>query len=230
MADQVSLATHPRAGSGKGEAKALRRQGRVPAIAYGIGLDATPISVDALELYHALHTDAGENAIMQLQLDGDDHLALARELQRHPVRGEVLHVDFVTVSRTQTVQVDVPIVLEGEAPGASEGGVVEQALYALSIEVLPLEVPDQIALDISDLQVGDVKRVEDLTLPSGVTPLVEGEEPVVTVVVPQLEVPETEEPVDEAAAEFEGEGATADEAEAAAEAVDGAPPATGDEG
>ena len=223
MADQVALATSPRAGSGKGEARALRRQGRVPAIAYGIGLDATPISVDGLELYHALHTDAGENAILRLQFDGDDHLALARELQRHPVRGEVLHVDFVTVSRTQTVQVDVPIVLEGDAPGASEGGVVEQALYALAIEVLPLEVPDQIVLDISDLQVGDVKRVEDLALPSGVTALVEGEEPVVTVVVPQLEVPETEEAVDAEVAEEEAEGATAEEAEETAgeDAADG---------
>src|SRR3712207_6512027 len=153
MANQVTLAASPRTGNGKGEARALRRDGRVPAIAYGTDLDPTPISVDQLELYHALHTDAGVNAVLRLDLGGDQHLALAGEIQRDPVRRTVLHVDFVTVSRNVKVAVEVPIHLEGAegAPATSEGGVVSLEMHTLSIEVLPLEVPDQIVVDVSEL-------------------------------------------------------------------------------
>jgi large subunit ribosomal protein L25 len=213
MADQVSLAAHARVGSGKGEARALRRQGRVPAIAYGVGLDPTPVSVDARELYHALHTDAGENAIIELAVDGDRHLTIARELQRHPVRRDVLHVDFVAVSRTTKVAVEVPIVLVGEAAGASEGGIVEQTQFALNIEVLPMEVPPHLDLDVSELGIGDVRRVADIPVPSGVTVLDDPEAAVVTVVVPHLDVPEQAPTEAEPAAEAEAEGATGEEAE-----------------
>lgn len=212
MADQVALAARPRPGSGKGEARALRREGRVPAVAYGAGLVSTPVSVDALELYHALHTDAGENAIIALSVGDGTHLALARDVRRHPVRREVLHVDFVTVSRTVKVTVEVPIVLEGEAPGVAEGGIAEQSHYDLHIEVLPLEVPDQLTVDVSDMNIGDVKRVGDVSLPDGVTVLDDPDTPVVSIVVPQLAVPE-EEAVEEAEAAEEGEGATAEEAQ-----------------
>jgi large subunit ribosomal protein L25 len=206
MSKQVALAVSTRQGGGKGEARSLRRSRRVPGIAYGAGLDATAVSVDALELYHALHTDAGLNAILRLDLDGETHLALAREIQRHPVRRDVMHVDFVTVSRDVKVTVDVPIVLEGEAPGSEDGGVVDQVLHALHVEVLPLEVPDQLVLDVSDMHVGDVKRVSDIRLPGWVQPLVDLEEAVVSVAVPTLEVPE-----EEAAAAEEAEEAVAGE-------------------
>ncbi len=216
MSKQVALAATARAGNGKGEARALRRAGRVPAIAYGADLETpVPVSVDALELYHALHTDAGANAILRLDIDGDTQLAIAREIQRHPVRREVLHVDFVTVNRNVKINVDVPIVVEGEAPGVDEGGVVEQVLLTLPVEVLPLEVPDQITLDISDLQVGDVKRVGDLELPAGVETTEDPDSVVVTVTVPTVEAEAdleegateaTEEGGADAAAESEGEG------------------------
>src|SRR5919106_5095338 len=169
MADQVTLTAEPRASRGRGEARRLRRMGRVPAVAYGAGLDATSVSVDGLELYHALRTDAGLNALIRLHIGGDVHLTLARELQRHPVRRDILHVDFVAVDRSRKVTVDVPIHLQGHAAGADEGGVVDQALFAASVEVLPLEVPDELTLDISDMRIGDVKRLSDLSLPQGVT-------------------------------------------------------------
>jgi large subunit ribosomal protein L25 len=219
MSKQVELAAQSRAGNGKGEARALRREGRVPAIAYGSDLDPTPISVDQLELYHALHTDAGSNAILALDVAGETHLALAREIQRHPVRREVLHVDFVTVSRNVKVSVDVPIHLEGvdDAPGTQEGGVISQELYALPIEVLPLEVPDSITLDVSTMVVGDTVRVEDLTVPSGVEITIDTETTVATCVVPVMDVPEPEE-----GEEAEGEeGAEAAEGEEGAEAAEG---------
>jgi len=218
MAEQVTLATRPRTGSGKGEARALRREGRVPAIAYGVGIDPTPLSVDALDLYHALHTDAGDNAVLRLAVEGGTHLALAREVQRHPVRRDVLHLDFVTVSRTQKVQAVVPVVLEGEAPGVAEGGIAEQAAFTLHIEALALEVPDQLVLDVSGLGVGDVLRASDVALPAGVQLLDDPESPVVTLVVPALDVPETEGEQERDAGEREAAGATADEAEAAAAA------------
>jgi large subunit ribosomal protein L25 len=192
MADQVTLTAESRAGRGKGEGRRLRRAGRVPAIAYGTSLEATPVSVDALELYHALRTEAGLNALIRLEVDGDTHLTLARQLQRHPVRREIMHVDFVVVDRARKVTVDVPINLIGSAPGADEGGVVDQVRFDVPVEVLPLEVPDSVELDISDMQVGDVKRLGDLALPEGVDLLDDPEYAVVSVYVPQAEVPEDE--------------------------------------
>lgn len=217
MSKQVSLAAQSRNGSGKGEARSLRRAGRVPAIAYGADLEPTAISVDSLELYHALHTDAGANAILRLDLGGEAHLALAREVHRHPVRREVLHVDFVTVSRNVKVSVEVPLLLEGveDAPGTNEGGTISQELYALPVEVLPLEVPDSITVDVSAMQVGDTIRVENLTLPASVDVAIDPDTTVATCVVPQMDVPETSEEAVEGQAGDQAEGATTEEAEAA---------------
>jgi large subunit ribosomal protein L25 len=204
MAKQIALAAQPRAGSGKGEARKLRRAGRVPAIAYGAGAQPTPLSVDALELYHVLHTGAGTNAVISLDIDGQSQLVLAREIQRHPVRRDILHVDFVTVQRNVKVEVDVPIVLAGEAPGAQEGGVVSQELYTVRVRVLPLRVPEQISCDVSGLQIGDVHRLEDLALPADVELVDDPERTVVSVVAPTSEPAEEVEgvPVGETEGEF----------------------------
>ncbi|MDP9406106.1 MAG: 50S ribosomal protein L25/general stress protein Ctc [Actinomycetota bacterium] len=213
MSEQVSLVARPRRGNGKGEARGLRREGRVPAVVYGKGVDPTPVSVNARELYHALHTDAGANAVVRLDVDGDVHLALARELQRHPVRRDLLHVDFVTVSRNVKVGVEVPIHLVGadDAPGVGEGGVLSQELYALPVEVLPLEVPDEVTLDVSAMAVGDTLRVSDVRVPAGVDVTADPETTVATLVVPDLDVPDPHEAVEGAAGE-QAEGATAAEA------------------
>lgn len=203
MADQVTLASEPRTGNGTGAARRMRRAGRVPAIAYGAGLEATLVSVNSLELYHALRTEAGLNALIRLTVDGETHLTLARELQRHPVRRDILHVDFVAVDRTQKVTVEVPIVLVGEAPGADEGGVVDQTQFVAAVEVLPLDVPDQLELDISDMQIGDVKRLEDIARADGVDFTDDPERTVVSVYVPMADVPadpEVEDPLAAAAA------------------------------
>ena len=219
MADQVTLTAEAREGRGKGEGRRLRRTGRVPAVAYGAGLDATPVSVDALELYHALRTEAGLNALIRLEVDGATHLTLARQLQRHPVRREIMHVDFVVVDRARKVTVDIPIHLTGEAPGADEGGVVDQVRFDVPVEVLPLEVPDSLQLDISDMQVGDVKRLGDLDLPEGAELLDDLDYVIASVYIPQAEVPETEvaegEELDQAL-DADGEPVPADAGEAEA--------------
>lgn len=190
MPDQVSIAVRSRPGNGKGEARKLRQQGRVPAVAYGAGLGSTPVSVDARDLYHALRTDAGLNAIIRMEIDGEQHLTLAREIHRHPVRREILHVDFVAVSRDVKVTVDVQINLVGEAPGQAEGGILDQVRFTVPVEVLPLEVPESFELDISDMQIGDVKRVEDLDVPEGAEVLDDLEWSVVTLNAPEFEEPE----------------------------------------
>lgn len=200
MADQIVLTADTRPGDGKGEARALRGQGRVPAVAYGSGLDATPVHVDARDLRHALATDAGENAVLRLDIAGDTHLAMAREIYRHPVRRHIMHLDFVTINRNQVVTVDVPIVVEGEV----EGAIVSQPLNALTIEVLPLEVPSHIDASVEGMEVGDVLRAGDLTLPDGVTLLTDADEVVASITVP------TEEPVEGEESEgAEGEGSEA---------------------
>jgi large subunit ribosomal protein L25 len=218
MAKQVTLAAQVRRSIGKGEARRMRRAGRVPAVAYGAGLESTPVSVDALELYHVLHTGAGTNAIISLGIDGRSQLVLAREIQRHPVRRDILHVDFVTVQQNVKVDVDIPIALEGEAPGAEVGGVVSQELYTVRVSVLPLEVPEHIIARISELGIGDVLRLGDLELPDGVELLDDPERNVVSVVAPTVapteELEEALAPAEgEAAARAAAEGATGEEAE-----------------
>lgn len=222
MPDQVSIAVRPRPGNGKGEARKLRQQGRVPAVAYGAGLDSTPVSVDARDLYHALRTDAGLNVIIGMEIDGEQHLTLAREVHRHPVRREILHVDFVAVSRDVKVIVDVQIHLVGEAPGQAEGGIVDQVRFTVPVEVLPLEVPESFDLDISDMQIGDVKRVEDLDVPEGATVLDDADWSVVTLNAPEFDEPEdteTEVIGDEGGLLAEGTD-MADAAEEAAESAE----------
>jgi large subunit ribosomal protein L25 len=160
------------------------------------------------------------NALIRLDIEGDVHLTLARELQRHPVRREILHVDFVAVDRRRKVTVDVPIHLQGQAPGADEGGVVDQVQFTAAVEVLPLEVPDELTLDVSDMQIGDVKRLGDLTLPDGVTLLDDPESTVVSVSAPTMEaLPEDQAEAEAEAAEAAG-GEAPDVESAAEEAAD----------
>ena len=160
------------------------------------------------ELSQALSTDAGLNAILKLDIDGDEQLAIARELQRHPVRRDITHVDLVTVTRGVAISVEVPLEFVGEedSPASREGAVLEAAMHSLPVTVLPLSVPDQIVVDVSGLAGGDVLRVEDLVLPSDV----ESEEPPESTVIsanfPDLDVPEAGEEGAEEAAEPEVAG------------------------
>ncbi|CAN5790590.1 50S ribosomal protein L25/general stress protein Ctc [soil metagenome] len=219
MADQVTLGAQARTSRGKGEARRLRRTGRVPAVAYGSGLEATPVSIDSLELYHVLHTGAGLNAVIGLDVDGEVHLTLAREVQRHPVRRDIQHVDFVVVDRSTKVTVDVPIELLGESPGADEGGVIDQVRFSTSVEVLPFDVPDSLQLDISDMQLGDVKRLGDINVPDGVELLEDPDRAVVSVAIPAADVPDTTVAEDDALEGALAEGAEGDDAATGDEAA-----------
>jgi large subunit ribosomal protein L25 len=207
---EVTLIAEPGRPIGSAASRRLRASGRIPAVVYGHGQSGTAVSVDARDLRHALSGNAGLNQLLSLEVGSETHLALARSLQRHPVRHTVVHVDFLIVRRDEVISADVPIVLVGEAKAVEqEQGIVEQQLTSLAVNATPDRIPPHLEVDISGLTVGEAVRVGDLSLPSGVTTVVGPDEPVVLATVSR------------AAIELEAEEAAA--AEEAAEAA-GAPP------
>jgi large subunit ribosomal protein L25 len=212
---EYQLAAESRTDTGKGAARRVRAAGRVPAVLYGHGIKPEHLSIDAREFGQAMRS-GGANALLELQLGRTRHLALAREVQRHPVRGTYTHVDFLVVRRGEKVTVSVPVHLVGEAPGVVQGGILDQDLHQLSVEAEVTAVPEAIEGDVSGLQIGDVLRVSDLKAPAGATILDDPEASVVSVVAPTVEPVEEEEEAAEAA-----EGEPAAEAEGAAEASEG---------
>jgi large subunit ribosomal protein L25 len=200
---EVTLKAELRDGRGKGPARRLRAVGKVPATLYGHGIEPLTLAVDARALAHTLSTDAGRNVLIDLEVGSESHLTLARALDRHPLRGAILHVDFLKISRDETITVDIPIQIEGESKGVKEGGVLEHHLWQLHVECLPGNVPERIHVDVTNLAVGDIVHVRDLVPPDGVTILSDGDDIVVSCVVPQVLQVEAE--AAEAAPTAEGE-------------------------
>lgn len=216
MAEIKLHATH-RAPRGTRSVRRLRGEGKIPGVIYGLGGDPVTLTVDWRELRAALVTEQGMNAVIHVELDGDSVPTLVKDMQRHPVRRNVLHVDFLRVDLSKTVDVEVPIVLEGEAEAVTrDGGVVAQVLNALLITARPADIPASLTIDISTLEIGHSLRVSDITLPDGVTTPVEPEEAVVS---GQHGVSEAD-LIPEGAEEEEGEGVEGEEGESAAGAED----------
>jgi large subunit ribosomal protein L25 len=212
----VILEAESRSLLGSRNAGRLRREGRLPAVVYGLDTEVQNVTVSARELEHALHSESGANTLITLKLDGDDTLALARQIQRHPTRNELVHVDFVRVRRDVAVAAEVPLTIEGEPPGAKEGGILEQLLFTLSVEAMPGNIPTAIVVDVSHLALGDQLRVTDLSIPPGVDVQHEDDELVAQVSVPRGMEEEEEAEGEEGEGE-EGEGAPAEGGEAAAD-------------
>lgn len=180
MAEIILQAT-PRPPQGTRTARRLRAEGKVPGVVYGLGGDPKTLTVDWRELRAALVTEQGLNAIIHLELDGDRMPTLVKDMQRHKVRRDVLHIDFIRVDLDKTVDVEVPIHLEGEAERVTqENGVIDQTMTSLLITAKPADIPSGLTVDISDLEIGHAKRVSDIVLPAGVTTPVEPEDAVVT--------------------------------------------------
>src|SRR3954463_15852322 len=178
--EEVTLTAEIGRPTGSRSSRRLRAEGKVPGVLYGHGTDAMALAVDGRQLRSALTGDAGLNALITLKVDSDSHLAMARHLQRHPVKGSVDHVDFVIVRRDEIVTADVPINLIGEATDVNrEGGIVEQQLFSLPIKATPLNIPSSLEADISGLVIGEAVRVVRLKLPSGVETEADPEEAVV---------------------------------------------------
>ena len=148
----------------------LRREGKVPAVVYGLDAAPVAVAVDWPELRRCLTTDAGLNALITLDIDGANHLSVIKDIQRHPTRRDVLHVDFLRVTEDQLIDVNVPVVLVGEARNVTMyDGMVDQSMYEMTISVRPTAVPQQIEVDISELELGATVKVEDVDLPDGAT-------------------------------------------------------------
>jgi large subunit ribosomal protein L25 len=186
MSDQLNITAEHRTDLGKGATGRLRKTGRVPGIVYGYRVDPTPVHVDALELYHALHTEAGTNALIRLEFDGETHLTVARDIQRHVVKRELQHVDFLAVNKDVQISVEIPVHLTGDDDLGDDAGVINQILYTVPILVKPLDVPNSLELSIAGMLIGDVKRVEDLgdVLPAGAEFDIEPERTIVTINAP----------------------------------------------
>lgn len=220
MSEVTLTAEHGRT-TGSSSSGRLRTEGKIPGVVYGHGIDPISISVARRELRAALHTEAGHNALINLQVDGGSHLTIVKDLQRHPVRNEVTHVDFLVINRNEVLTVDVPIVLEGEAAEVvANDGTIDQQLFTLSVQAKPGQIPNELTLDISGMAIGDALRVSDLTLPAGVETSVDPEEPVVTAAVTraaieleQADAEAAEEAAAEAAAEGDGEDGTTETTE-----------------
>jgi large subunit ribosomal protein L25 len=197
----------------------LRRSGQVPGVLYGGGADAVPFAVDERELRHAL---AAQGAVVELQLDGETTPAVLKDAQRHPVRGETLHVDFLRVRLDVAIHAVVALELRGgeEAPGAKEGGVLEHVTREVNIEALPTDIPERLELDVSDMQINDTVLLSAVVAPSGVTILDDLEETVVATLTPprlQAELDALEEGAIEEETGVVGEGEAAPEGEAEGE-------------
>jgi large subunit ribosomal protein L25 len=216
VAEEITITADATRPTGSRASRRLRAAGKVPAVLYGHGTDPKSLAVDARELRHALTGDAGLNALITVKVDGDSHLAMARHLQRHAVKGSLDHVDFVIVRRDEVVTAEVPITLVGEATAVhNEDGIVDQQVFSLTIKAKPLDIPGAIDVDISGLTIGDAIRIGDLKLPSGVETDVDPEEPIVVGAAPQ-------------AAELPEEAEAAEAAEGEEAAAEGAPPMEGE--
>ena len=216
MSEVTLVATTGRP-TGSRPSRRLRAKGQVPAVLYGHGMDSLSVSVDRRELRHALTGPAGVNALINLSVDGVIHPTIVKSLQRDPIKRNVGHVDFIVVRLDEVIEISVAFHLEGEAKAVSaDGGLVDPAVDTITVRTTPQNVPGAFVYDISDLQVGDVVRAGELTMPEGVELVDDPEMAIVTALAVQAE--KVEEP-EEGEEEAEGEAAEGAEAAPAAEAA-----------
>ena len=248
MAQIVSLTASTRQSTGKGGARQARFRGQIPAVIYGRGRETQPLAVEAKALEKALTGVEPASTIIELAVDGKTVRTLIREIQRHPVRPDIIHVDFYEIHAAEKVKLKVPVHLVGAPDGVrNEGGVLDQVTREVEIEVLPEQIPDRVELDVTALKIGDSLHVRQLQIPN-VTILTHSDLTIATVVPPRAE--EVTAPTPEAVAEVaepelirkvrEGEEETEGEAAeggpkpeakgAAAPAKGAAPPAKGEKG
>jgi large subunit ribosomal protein L25 len=213
VADNVDLQAREREGRGKNAARRLRASGMIPAVLYGDGDgSSTALAVPDKVVDYTLH-HLGDNALYNIDLGSGTSTARIVDVQRDPVSGRLIHVDFAPVNMRERIEVTVPLHIVGESPGAEEGGVLQQVAYELQIESLPGDIPQEITLDVSNLGMNENLTLGDVTLPEGVTLVSDPEEIAATVTAP-TEITEedleaagvVEEPSEEEAAEEAAEG------------------------
>ncbi|PYP61219.1 MAG: 50S ribosomal protein L25 [Gemmatimonadetes bacterium] len=187
MAQVISLAAEPRSGTGKGPARQTRREKKVPAVIYGHGRPTQPLTVDALALEKALTGVEPASTVIELAVDGKKTKVLIREIQRHAIRPDIIHVDFYEIHADEKIRLKIPVHLVGTPDGVrNAGGVLDQVMREVEIEVLPEHIPDRVELDVTPLAIGHSRHVRDLQIPN-VTILSGADLTIATVVPPRAE-------------------------------------------
>ena len=205
----TKLVAQSRTASGSAAARRMRGEGHIPAVVYGQGMSPLSVSVERRELRLALAGAAGVNTVLSLEVEGKTYPAVVKELQRHPIKRTVSHIDFLTVNMNEELTVHVPLRLDGEAKAVvAEGGLVDPAVDSIEVSCTPGNIPDEFVIDITDMQPHDVIRLADVPMPKGVTATGDPEMPVVTILI-------TAAATAEAAAE--GDAGAAEGGDAAAE-------------
>lgn len=183
----AQISATSRTTSGKGAARALRREGNIPAIIYGHARQPQSLAVSARDLQRLLDSVSAESTVIELDVDGTMSRTLIKEIQRHPFKRHVLHVDFQELVAGEKVTVFVPIVITGTADGVrNAGGVLNQVMTELEIHVDPANIPNHVELDVTDMAIGTSRHVSDLMVPEGVEVLADAEETVVVVSAPRV--------------------------------------------
>ncbi len=222
MAQTVQLSAERRTGKGKGASREMRRAGKVPAVIYGRGREPAQLALDGVALGRLLEKIVPESTIVELTVDGKPVKTLIREVQRHPVRPGIVHVDFYEIRAGQRIRVAVPIHCVGIPDGVrNQGGTLDQVIRNVEIEVLPDDIPERVELDVTALTIGKSLHISDLSIPK-VHILMDAALTVATVVAPRVE-----EVAAPAAAAVEGAPVEGAEGAAPAAAAPGAAPAAG---
>jgi len=166
---ETTLTAHTGREIGSSSTRRLRSEGKIPGVVYGHGTDPIPVAVVGREFQIAMSGEAGLNTLLSLNVDGTDHLTLARDIQHHPVRNTVTHIDFLIVRRDELISAEVPINLVGEALEVAHGdGIVDQQLFTLHIKAKPADIPPSVDIDITSLTIGGALHVSDIAIPAGV--------------------------------------------------------------
>ena len=168
--------------TGSASSRRLRAEDKIPGVLYGHGMSPIPLAVTRRELRAALSGAAGANTIIDLKVDGTVYPAIVKEMQRHPVRRTVSHIDFQQISMTEEIVVHVPVHLTGTAKAVvAEGGLVDAAVDSIEVRTTPGNLPNEILIDVTNMTVHDIVRLGDVALPKGVVAIGDADMPVVTV-------------------------------------------------
>jgi len=198
--ENLRLVAEHREGLGKGPAGRTRRDGWIPGVLYGPGEKSLAIRIPSKEFLELIRKTGGEKVLIDLAVGDESKLTTIQDIQRHPVTGEVIHVDFLILHRDKEVEIEIPVVTSGTALGIKKGGILDVIIHSLRVKALPKDIPPHIEVDVSGLDVGGVVHVKDISLP-GVQILNPPDQPLVSVLAPRVVV-EKEEGVPE---EVEGE-------------------------
>ena len=217
--DTVPLSYEVRTQTGKGSARKLRSAGKLPAILYGPEIDAVMLTLDCAELMKALQGKSPENILLDLRIDSDEKgkpkKVMIKEIQRDPVKRDYLHVDLFEISLKKELEVDIPIHLVNTPIGVTQGGILQHVRREVKVSCMPDDLVDKIEIDVSGLDIGQSLHMEDISLPSGLKSLEDGDVTVLTVVAPTIaaeeEEVEEEEVEEEKVEETEGEEARSEE-------------------